>query len=358
MENPKLNILVADDEDGLRISLSSILELEGYNVREAADGQEAINIIQDPSFDIDVAFLDIRMPSFTGVDALREISLHKPSTTAVMMTAYAMNDLIREALALGVFACVSKPFEIDVMLQTIVEICSKPLVLVLDKDLNAAKPVVKKIKQIAVATLQGSIESAKALLLRRIPDIVLIDKNFEEDLAPIIFLLKTELPKAKIAIMGEGGVGAQTESILKEASSELLFIDKLTQIETIFKGYTPSAATVAIVSDNILESNNLKLALAAKSYDVSYFQTVNDAFTGISAKKTSTVFIDSKLISGNLISFNAELKKQFPDSEAIYMFDYETSINAQLSQQNIRYIQRPFDPVDIIKLITEGSKNG
>jgi DNA-binding NtrC family response regulator len=331
--NNNLNILVADDEDGLRISLASILELEGYNVRTAENGEEAINIIQDPSFDLDIAFLDIRMPNFTGVDALKQINIHKPSTTAVMMTAYAMNDLIREAIAEGVFACVSKPFEIDTMLNTILEIRSKTLVMVLNKDLDAAKPVIKTIKaKGAIATLQLSKESALELIKRRKPNIILIDKSFEAD-APDF---QTALADAQIIITAPDTINAAVNSLFADVKQD--------------------KPALAIVSDDIIESNNLKLELVSKNYDVDYFQTPEAMLQALEHKKTSVIFVDSKLIKEDLINFHDSVKQKYPSSEVVYIFDYDTTIGANLGEKGIRHIQRPFDPEDVIKVISENSQ--
>ena len=66
-----LNILIADDEEGLRFSLASILEIEGYRVKTAGDGLEALELVKSNSFDI--AFFDIRMPGMNGVEVFKKI---------------------------------------------------------------------------------------------------------------------------------------------------------------------------------------------------------------------------------------------------------------------------------------------
>ena len=69
--NDNLKILVVDDEDSLRISLASILELEGYEVKMAEDGYKAIELAKQEDFDI--IFSDIRMPGISGTETFKEI---------------------------------------------------------------------------------------------------------------------------------------------------------------------------------------------------------------------------------------------------------------------------------------------
>ena len=130
----KLKILIVDDEDSLRLSLASILELEGYEVKTAEDGFKAIELAKKEEFNI--LFSDIRMPGITGNETFKEIKKIKPDIIGVMMTAYALNDLITDALNTGAFACLSKPFEIETVLSTIKDITSRPFAVVIDKDAN------------------------------------------------------------------------------------------------------------------------------------------------------------------------------------------------------------------------------
>ena len=125
----KLKILIVDDEDSLRLSLASILELEGYEVKTAEDGFKAIELAKKEDFNI--LFSDIRMPGITGNETFREIKKLKPDIIGVMMTAYALNDLIIDALNTGAFTCLSKPFEIETVLSTIKDITSKIVLFLL-----------------------------------------------------------------------------------------------------------------------------------------------------------------------------------------------------------------------------------
>ncbi len=77
----KNRILVVDDEEALRMVLSSELEGEGYKVSNAADGQEAINTLTSNEFDL--VLLDIKMPNVDGFEVLKYIKERWPKTKVV-----------------------------------------------------------------------------------------------------------------------------------------------------------------------------------------------------------------------------------------------------------------------------------
>ncbi len=111
MEIMETNILVVDDLKGMRVTLGGILEDEGHNVVLAENGYQAIEAAKQTSFDL--IFMDIKMPGINGVQTLREVKKINPQTAVIMMTAYSVEDLVREALEEGAYAVVYKPFDIE-----------------------------------------------------------------------------------------------------------------------------------------------------------------------------------------------------------------------------------------------------
>jgi two-component system response regulator AtoC len=114
-----LNILIADDEESLRYSLGSILKIRGYNVTLVEDGLKAVEAVKNGNFD--VAFLDIRMPEMNGVDAFKEIKEFNKKIIVVIMTAYALTDLMEKAEK-EAFLIIDKPFDIDKILRVLEKI--------------------------------------------------------------------------------------------------------------------------------------------------------------------------------------------------------------------------------------------
>ena len=106
----KNKILVVDDEEALRVVLSSELEGEGYQVSSAADGQEAINILTTKEFDL--ILLDIKMPNVDGFEVLKFIKDRWPKTKVVMLTGFADLKNAIESKKLGAEDFISKPYDL------------------------------------------------------------------------------------------------------------------------------------------------------------------------------------------------------------------------------------------------------
>lgn len=104
-----VNILVVDDEEGIRNSLSAYLKLEGYNVDTAGDGGEAIEKLQEQKRNI--VLLDINMPVLDGLDALRIIKSRDFSIQVIMMTAFSTFEKTMKSLEYGASDYILKPFD-------------------------------------------------------------------------------------------------------------------------------------------------------------------------------------------------------------------------------------------------------
>jgi CheY-like chemotaxis protein len=111
------DVLVVDDEPGMRETLVEILELHGYRVSSAPDGDTAFAAVQDGSFDVVV--MDVRMPGRDGVSVLEEMG--DPPPHVILMTAYAQEGRLRAAIEATAFAVVSKPFETRRMIGLVAE---------------------------------------------------------------------------------------------------------------------------------------------------------------------------------------------------------------------------------------------
>ncbi len=113
----KSKILVVDDEESLRTVLSGELTGEGYDVRTASDGDEAIAELKKDSFDL--LLLDIKMPRVDGFEVLKFVKEKNPDTKVVMLTAFADLKNPIEAKKLGAEDFVSKPYDLVDLLTTL-----------------------------------------------------------------------------------------------------------------------------------------------------------------------------------------------------------------------------------------------
>jgi CheY-like chemotaxis protein len=106
-----IRILIVDDDPGMAETFGDILEAKGYQVQIASDGPQALTYVGKESFDI--TFLDIKMAGMDGVEVLHRIKQARPGALVVMMTAYALPDLIAQAEREGALAVLSKPLPLD-----------------------------------------------------------------------------------------------------------------------------------------------------------------------------------------------------------------------------------------------------
>lgn len=105
------NILVVDDQMGVRRLLFEAFQEEGYSVDLAANGPEALEQISRKRPDI--VLMDMKMPGMSGLEVLYKIKQTDRDLKVILMTAYGELEIVAEAMALGVTKYVTKPFDIN-----------------------------------------------------------------------------------------------------------------------------------------------------------------------------------------------------------------------------------------------------
>ncbi|MDH5477047.1 MAG: response regulator [Nitrospinota bacterium] len=103
------NILIVDDEEGIRTSLGAYLSLEGYTVDVAESGIKALEMLRQTKFNI--ILLDINMPGIDGLETLKGIKALDFSIQVIMITAYSTFDKTMKSLEFGASDYILKPFE-------------------------------------------------------------------------------------------------------------------------------------------------------------------------------------------------------------------------------------------------------
>lgn len=127
-------ILVVDDDPIVIRSCEKILASEGYDIRTASSGQDAINILQNDEYSLVIT--DLMMPEVDGIDLIKWIRNSNLQTGVIVITGYPSQETIRDALNLGIIDYLPKPFTPQVL----TEVTSKALKLIKVKAVPERKP--------------------------------------------------------------------------------------------------------------------------------------------------------------------------------------------------------------------------
>lgn len=115
--NSKNKILIIDDEQQLADSIAVRLKASGYEVLTACDGISGIKKFKQELPDLVV--LDIMMLGLSGLDTLKELKQFKPAVPVIILTAYGTPQSAIEALRMGAYDHLAKPFNSETLLETI-----------------------------------------------------------------------------------------------------------------------------------------------------------------------------------------------------------------------------------------------
>jgi DNA-binding response OmpR family regulator len=120
----EIRILVVDDEEIARLSLSQILRLEGYAVRSVESGEIALNALQEISYDLMI--LDLKMPGMNGMEVLRRVIKDFPQVRVIVLTAYGSMDTAIQALRNHAHDYLLKPARPGQIVETVERVLKEP----------------------------------------------------------------------------------------------------------------------------------------------------------------------------------------------------------------------------------------
>ncbi len=177
-------ILIVDDEKAIRFSLREILEFENYEVVEAADGRQALEILKQRMFD--VIFCDIKMPKMDGIDFLHKAQ-ELTSTPIIMISGHGTIATAVDCLKNGATDYIEKPLDLNKILSTVKDAIQKSKANI---PLTQKTPA-KKIKPLS--NDNSTIIIGNSLKVKQM--LTLIDKVAPTD--------------AKVLITGDNGTGKE-----------------------------------------------------------------------------------------------------------------------------------------------------
>lgn len=166
------SILVVDDEKSQREILEMILSGEGYDVTTASSGEAAMKFVESRRFDL--VLTDLKMTGMTGLDLLKELTNYDKSIIVILLTAHGSVDSAVDALRLGAFDYLQKPYDKDKLLDTISRALNK--LSALDTEIVSVSPEMDKVKKLilkiaksnSTVLIRGESGTGKELIARSI----------------------------------------------------------------------------------------------------------------------------------------------------------------------------------------------
>ena len=252
MKPKDVKILVVDDEEIVRESLSEWFREDGYHVESAADAVQALKLINREQRDI--YFLDIKMPGMDGMELHRKIREIDNDAVVIMITAYAAVDTAVKALKEGAFDYVTKPFDPEnlshlvrnaarqsalarenVDLKESLAQCSKPTELIgKSKHIKDLKELIKKVAATSTTVMiRGESGTGKELVAQNIH--ALSDRRFSPMVSVNCGALSETLLESELFGHEKGaftGAMYRRKGKLEIADGGTLFLDEIGTIDT------------------------------------------------------------------------------------------------------------------------------
>ena len=130
----RTRVLVVDDNEEFCRNVDDILQLKDYEVVIANDGFKALELIEQNNFA--VVLMDVKMPVMDGVETYKKVKEMAPGVPVIMVTAFSVEELIRDALREGAYGFLRKPLDFDKLFSLMEKAINGMLILVTDDDEN------------------------------------------------------------------------------------------------------------------------------------------------------------------------------------------------------------------------------
>ena len=204
-------ILVVDDDRVMAKTLSEILQLQGWQVRVAHDGMEAVLAVQEQPYD--AVLMDVKMPVMNGVTAFKAMKALRPGLKVVLMTAFAAQELLADAEENGVLRILSKPVDIRSLLAFLAGTLSRRGPVLLIDDDRAFLRTLSEVLQLRgfETVLASSIEQAVALMEEERPAAILLHMHLGPTTARDAVLAVHGISPEAALILYSGQPGAREE---------------------------------------------------------------------------------------------------------------------------------------------------
>lgn len=157
-------ILIIDDERSIRRALGEILEFEGFEVSDAEDGKQGLELIE--KIDFDLVFCDIKMPGMDGMEVLDFIHASHADIPVVMISGHGTIETAVEAIKKGAFDFIEKPLDLNRILVTLKNVKER---VSLVEQTAVLKSTIKKIKGTSIVGDSEEIQRIRTMIEKVAP---------------------------------------------------------------------------------------------------------------------------------------------------------------------------------------------
>ena len=169
-----MQVFIVDDDPDFAEGVTLMLELAGHEVTTARSGEEAVRMFGERQFD--VTLMDIRMPGMNGHESLQALRRIRPDARVIMMTAYSVEELIRQSLADGALGVLHKPIDSESLLRALRDANPAGVILVADDDPDFSQAMESTLAEAGYQVrVAGSGPEAVDLALSGSFDVLLLD---------------------------------------------------------------------------------------------------------------------------------------------------------------------------------------
>ena len=195
------HVLVVDDDPGMVRTLADVLRLHGWDVDGAASGVEAVDAVTRRAYT--AVLMDVRMPGMDGLAAFHRIRLARPAQPVVLMTAFAAEDVLDEALRTGVMRVLPKPLDLRSALRLLDDVLlSTQAVLVVDDDQTFLATLAAALRSHGHAVVEApSLQDAVAFAQDGAPRVILLHLHLDDlDPTHAVHVIREANPDARLIV--------------------------------------------------------------------------------------------------------------------------------------------------------------
>jgi DNA-binding NtrC family response regulator len=230
------SILVVDDEKNQREILETILSGEGYDVTTASSGEAAMKFVESRRFDL--VLTDLKMTGMSGLELLKELTNYDKSIIVILLTAHGSVDSAVDALRLGAFDYLQKPYDSEKLLDTVSRALNK--LTTLDAEIISVSPEMDKVKKLVLkiaksnstVMIRGESGTGKELIARSIHQNSLRSNEIFQ--AVNCAAINENLLESELFGHEKGsftGAIADKKGLFEVANNGTLFLDEIGELE-------------------------------------------------------------------------------------------------------------------------------